>query len=107
MSPSVIDNLQEPLERSQKLKSPDVLQGTPNAVGVSKYSNPSLQVTADHKIKMVEAPIGKPGPGEVLIHVKATGICGYVLNVFNLPELTEMKVRYSFLETRSHWIPHC
>lgn len=38
--------------------------------------NPSLQVTADHQIKMVSAPILKPGPDEVLLHVKATGICG-------------------------------
>ena len=39
--------------------------------------NPSLQVTADHRIKMVPAPIIKPGHGEVLLHVKTTGICGY------------------------------
>ncbi|KLU82196.1 sorbitol dehydrogenase, partial [Magnaporthiopsis poae ATCC 64411] len=40
--------------------------------------NPSLQVTADHQLKQVEAPVPSPGPGEVLIHVKATGICGQV-----------------------------
>lgn len=39
-------------------------------------SNPSLQVTADHKVKMVEAPIEEPGLGEVLVHIKSTGICG-------------------------------
>jgi len=38
--------------------------------------NPSLQVTADHKIKLVPAPVYSPGPNEVLLHVKATGICG-------------------------------
>ncbi|KAJ9144572.1 GroES-like protein [Pleurostoma richardsiae] len=38
--------------------------------------NPSLQVTADHRIKMVEAPVQEPGPGQALIHVKATGVCG-------------------------------
>ncbi|KAF2090193.1 GroES-like protein [Saccharata proteae CBS 121410] len=43
---------------------------------LSKYGNPSLQVTADHRIKMVEAPIERPGPGQVLLHVKTTGICG-------------------------------
>lgn len=41
-----------------------------------KHPNPSLQVTADHKIKMVEAPVHEPGQGEALIHVKTTGICG-------------------------------
>jgi len=40
--------------------------------------NPSLQVTADHTIKMVEAPVQEPGRGDVLIHVKTTGICGSV-----------------------------
>ncbi|KAF3771089.1 GroES-like protein [Cryphonectria parasitica EP155] len=38
--------------------------------------NSSLQVTADHQLKLVEAPIYAPGPGEVLVHVKTTGICG-------------------------------
>jgi L-iditol 2-dehydrogenase len=42
----------------------------------SHKTNPSLQVTADHQIKMEEAPIGKPGHGEVLLHIKCTGICG-------------------------------
>jgi hypothetical protein len=38
--------------------------------------NPSLQVTKDHRIKMEEAPILRPGPRDVLLHIKATGICG-------------------------------
>jgi len=40
------------------------------------HPNPSLQVTTDHKLKLVEAPIHEPGPGEVLLHIKTTGICG-------------------------------
>uniref|UniRef100_A0A0B7KBI3 Alcohol dehydrogenase-like N-terminal domain-containing protein n=1 Tax=Bionectria ochroleuca TaxID=29856 RepID=A0A0B7KBI3_BIOOC len=39
-------------------------------------ANPSLVVTADHQIRMEEAPIHEPGPGEVLLHIKVTGICG-------------------------------
>lgn len=42
----------------------------------TSHSNPSLQVTADHQIKMVEAPVESPGPGQVLLHIKATGVCG-------------------------------
>lgn len=38
--------------------------------------NPSLQVTADHNIKLVDAPVYAPGRGEVLLQIKATGICG-------------------------------
>lgn len=41
--------------------------------------NPSLQVTADHRLKQVDAPVYAPKRGEVLLQVKATGICGYVL----------------------------
>lgn len=43
--------------------------------------NPSLQVTADHNLKAVEAPVYAPRAGEVLLHIKATGICGYVLSI--------------------------
>lgn len=38
--------------------------------------NPSLQVTPDHNIKLVDAPTYAPQRGQVLLHVKATGICG-------------------------------
>jgi hypothetical protein len=44
----------------------------------TRLPNPSLQVTADHNLKLVEAPVQAPQKGEVLIHVKATGVCGYV-----------------------------
>lgn len=42
----------------------------------ASHPNPSLQVTPDHKLKSVEAPVYAPGKGEVLLHIKATGICG-------------------------------
>ncbi|GKT84308.1 sorbitol dehydrogenase [Colletotrichum tofieldiae] len=38
--------------------------------------NPSLVVTADHQLKAEEAPVLAPKPGEALVHVKATGVCG-------------------------------
>lgn len=49
----------------------------PQPNGIKRGSrNPSLQVTADHQIKICEAPIKEPRPGEVLLHIRATGICG-------------------------------
>jgi L-iditol 2-dehydrogenase len=51
-------------------------QAAERAVLVATHPNPSLIVTADHRIKVEEAPVYAPGPGEVLLHVKATGICG-------------------------------
>lgn len=41
-----------------------------------QLENPALFVTADHQIRMEQSPIGEPGPGEVLLHVCCTGICG-------------------------------
>jgi L-iditol 2-dehydrogenase len=38
--------------------------------------NPSLQVTADHNLKQENAPVYAPAHGEVLLHIKATGVCG-------------------------------
>jgi hypothetical protein len=43
--------------------------------------NPSLQVTADHNLKQEDAPVYAPGHGEVLLHIKATGVCGWVCNL--------------------------
>jgi hypothetical protein len=48
------------------------------AAEMSKVENPSLQVTKDHTLKMVAAPIFQPGPKDVLLHIKVTGVCGYV-----------------------------
>ncbi|KAI5274676.1 hypothetical protein E4T47_02185 [Aureobasidium subglaciale] len=56
------------------------------------YDNPSLQVTADHQIKIVPAPIGKPGDGEVLLHVKCTGICGSDIHFWKAGAIGTLKV---------------
>ncbi|KAJ5287921.1 hypothetical protein N7478_003607 [Penicillium angulare] len=55
---------------------PVVKKALNNAVIKASHPNPSLQVTSDHKLKLVEAPVYAPGRGEVLVHIKATGICG-------------------------------
>lgn len=47
-----------------------------NKFVLGPYRNPSLQVTPDHQLKSVDAPVHQPGPGEVLLHIKATGVCG-------------------------------
>ncbi|KAG7093693.1 hypothetical protein E1B28_007349 [Marasmius oreades] len=39
-------------------------------VNIAAFYNPA------HEIHLVEKPRPKPGPGQVLVHVKATGICG-------------------------------
>lgn len=72
MAPSTV---QDPTDSTIPVKP------APNGVSdhgtlATTLPNPSLQVTADHKLKFVEAPVFKPGRGEVLLHVKATGVCG-------------------------------
>lgn len=57
--------------------------------------NPSLQVTADHKLKAVDAPVFAPKAGEVLVHVKATGICGYEQSQATEPPLRSTDCFYS------------
>jgi L-iditol 2-dehydrogenase len=42
----------------------------------STVPNPSLRVTPEHTISISPAPVNSPQAGEVLIHVRATGICG-------------------------------
>lgn len=42
------------------------------------FMNPALKVTPDHQLKMVDAPIEEPGPGEVTLQIKCSGICGWV-----------------------------
>ena len=49
------------------------------ALEAQNFRNPALQVTPDHKLKMVDAPIEEPGPGEVTLQIKCSGICGWVL----------------------------
>jgi L-iditol 2-dehydrogenase len=59
-------------DRKVKLKNP-----SGNAqILKAPLPNPSLQVTADHNLKRVDAPVYAPQAGEVLLHIKATGICG-------------------------------
>lgn len=54
------------------------LQGGPHEQDTleAPLPNPSLQVTADHRLKSIDAPVLAPSAGQVLLHIKATGVCG-------------------------------
>jgi len=69
MAPALIDTVENLSDTSQ-------FRVEKNDISLAKHSNPSLQVTADHRIEILEAPIERPGLGDVLLHIKATGICG-------------------------------
>jgi L-iditol 2-dehydrogenase len=45
-------------------------------------SNPSVQVTLDHRIEIKQSSIPELKPGQVLIHPRATGICGSDLHLW-------------------------
>ena len=59
------------------IATPPVVPSKPDTIA-TPLPNPSLQVTADHQLKQVDAPVYAPKRGEVLLQIKATGICGYV-----------------------------
>lgn len=58
-------------------------QIVPSKPGIlpTPLSNPSLQITADHQLKQIDAPVYAPRRGEVLLQIKATGICGYAIRL--------------------------
>ncbi|RYP48512.1 hypothetical protein DL769_011192 [Monosporascus sp. CRB-8-3] len=60
---------------------------------VGKYRNPSLQVTADHNLKLVDAPIEEPGPGEVTLQVKCSGICGSDIHLWKSGRIGSLEVK--------------
>lgn len=62
-------------ERPTKTLSKDT-NGTSRQLLLTPLPNASLMVTADHNLKQEEAPVYAPGKGEVLLHIKATGVCG-------------------------------
>ena len=69
MAPSLLDpSLNPPTAATPAKQSTETI--------VTPFPNPSLQVTADHKLKAIEAPVYAPKHGEVLLQIKATGICG-------------------------------
>jgi len=47
-----------------------------SSANIAAFYNPA------HEIHLVEKPRPKPGPGQVLLHVRATGICGCVSRPF-------------------------
>jgi L-iditol 2-dehydrogenase len=50
----------------------------PNSdANIAAFYNPA------HEIHLVQKPRPKPGPGQVLLHVRASGICGYVFQKKN------------------------
>jgi L-iditol 2-dehydrogenase len=54
------------------------------------FPNPSLQTTPDHHLKLVEAPVYLPQHGEVLLHIKTTGICGSDLHFWKTGRIVSL-----------------
>jgi L-iditol 2-dehydrogenase len=72
--------------------TPQTINGTIQARIKTPLPNPSLQVTADHTLKQQDAPVYAPAKGEVLLHIKTTGVCGYDVSMSRSasPTLTNM-----------------
>jgi len=62
------------------------------------YTNPA------HDLKVVKTDIPEPGEGEVLVHVKATGICGRWAKNSICSELTPVtSISGSMVESERRW----
>ncbi|KAI8948709.1 GroES-like protein [Xylaria longipes] len=59
----------------------------------ANFKNPSLQVTEDHRIKLVDAPIEEPRAGEVILQVKCTGICGSDMHLWKSGRIGSLEVK--------------
>ncbi|CAJ2509495.1 Uu.00g145210.m01.CDS01 [Anthostomella pinea] len=59
----------------------------------TSFRNPSLQVTEDHNIKMVDAPIQEPGKGEVTLQIKCSGICGSDMHLWKSGRIGSLEVK--------------
>ncbi|KAI1293145.1 GroES-like protein [Xylaria venustula] len=68
------------------------VNGTANGDAFN-YKNPSLQVTEDHRIKIVDAPIEEPRVGEVLLQVKCSGICGSDMHLWKSGRIGSLEVK--------------
>ena len=62
----------------------DICQRKPENLGVC--TNP------EHELYMKTSPIPKPGPGQCLIHVQATGICGSDVHFWKKGHIGDMVV---------------
>jgi L-iditol 2-dehydrogenase len=78
MAPAIVNDVTESNSLPNKT-TPQTTNDTTQTVLKTPLPNPSLQVTADHSLKQQEASVYAPAQGEVLLHIRATGVCGYVV----------------------------
>ncbi|KAK9234028.1 chaperonin 10-like protein [Lipomyces kononenkoae] len=78
-----VDTLKSKIRDSDPLRSENITPTLPN---------PSLKVTADHTIRLEESPVLMPKKGQVLIHVKTTGICGSDVHFWKTGAIGDLKV---------------
>ncbi|KAK6386308.1 hypothetical protein LTS17_001883 [Exophiala oligosperma] len=71
--------------------------GNPAQHKYGRYRNPSLYVTPDHDVRVEESPIPPPSPTEVLIHVRATGICGSDLHLWHRGAIGPLTVDHAHI----------
>ncbi|KAK5556052.1 hypothetical protein LTR46_005898 [Exophiala xenobiotica] len=63
----------------------------------SRFGNPSLYVTPQHTIELKESPIPIPTETQVLIHVRATGVCGSDLHLWHQGKIGPLVVDHQHI----------
>jgi hypothetical protein len=69
-----------------------------------KTANIACAYTPDHQVQLLQKPLFPPRAGEVVVHVRATGICGYVYSFSS--QADGLQVGCAFLEARAYWADH-
>ena len=64
--------------------SSDITSRKPENVGI--FTNP------EHELYVRKGPIPRPGPGQCLVHVRATGICGSDVHFWKKGHIGDMVV---------------
>lgn len=97
MAPGILD---PNIDAKETLTTPATKNGLPAEIekrnntyeDLSRHGNPALFVTPDHSIALREDPIPTIEPHEVLIHVRATGICGSDLHLWHRGHIGTLNV---------------
>ncbi|GMG40231.1 unnamed protein product [Ambrosiozyma monospora] len=59
-------------------------------VALPKEGNPALTVDSEHNVYVTDGKVGTPKKGEVLIHVRACGICGSDVHFWHMGQIGDM-----------------
>ena len=67
-------------------------KSTSNDILTRKPENLSVYTNPTHELHLQTGPVPQPGPGQCLVHVRATGICGSDVHFWKKGRIGDMVV---------------